>query len=148
MIKHEHQPTHQLIEKALDISLKAHAGQTDKAGAVYVLHPLRIMMQMDSPEEKIIAALHDVLEDSHFTAEFLRQQGFPENILSVLDILSRKPGVKYEDYIQRIKQNPTATKIKIADLKDNMDISRLKDITEKDLKRLKKYQSAFKILTQ
>lgn len=136
----------QLFEKAMDIALKAHQGQTDKAGAPYLLHVLRVMMSMDKMDEKIVALLHDVVEDSEATIEDLAKAGFPVKILKAVELLTKTEQKLYEDYIQEIKKNDLARVVKLADLKDNMNISRLKALSENDKLRIKKYRAAFKLL--
>ena len=136
-----------LLEKAIIIASKAHNGQKDKAGCEYILHPLRLMLQMKTQDEKIIAIVHDAIEDSDYTIQDLRHEGFGEEILNPLELLTRNnKNVAYEDYIKKIKTNPVATKIKIADLEDNMDLTRIKDLKEKDLSRLKRYNWAWHFL--
>ena len=137
-----------LLEKAIEIALKAHQGQMDKAGCEYILHPLRLLTQMETQEEKIIAVLHDVLEDTDVTLQQLADIGFGKSILCALELLTRdKEKITYEDYIKKIKTHPVAAKVKIADLEDNMDMTRIKKIQEKDLQRMKKYNWAWHYLT-
>lgn len=131
------------IERAIQIATEAHAGQKDKAGQPYLLHPLRIMMQMDSLEKMIIAALHDVVEDSQWTLEDLRQEGFSETVINAVDSLSRREGETYDAYIERVKLNLTAIPIKLGDLQDNADIMRLNRLTESDWERLNRYHRAY-----
>lgn len=131
------------IERAIQIAAAAHEGQKDKAGQPYLLHPLRIMMRMDSLEKMIIAALHDVIEDSHWTLNDLRQEGFSEAIVSAVDSLSRREGENYDAYIERVKLNPTAIPIKLGDLEDNADMLRLKQLKESDWERLNRYHRAY-----
>ena len=137
----------QLLEKAISISLSAHCGKTDKGGNPYILHPLRIMLSMDTNDEKIVALLHDVVEDSHITIQQLRDEKFSKKIVAAVSLLTKKEKQHYADYISAIKKNPLATKVKLTDLKDNLNISRLKKITEKDKLRIKKYRAAYKFLT-
>jgi (p)ppGpp synthase/HD superfamily hydrolase len=132
-----------LFEKAIKIALKAHKGKTDKGGNPYILHPLRIMTSMDTLEEKITAILHDVIEDSDISVEYLTKHKFPESITNAITLLSKTKNQNYDDYIKEIKKNKLATKVKIADLEDNMNLSRLKSITEKDKQRLLKYKTAY-----
>ena len=134
------------LEKAIRIAAQAHEGQRDKAGAPYILHPLRVMMKMATEVEQITAVLHDVVEDTDWTMERLRQEGFLGEILAALDCLTRKNGEEYEKFIERVKRNPLAVKIKIADLEDNLDVSRLKEVTEADAERLEKYKQALQML--
>jgi (p)ppGpp synthase/HD superfamily hydrolase len=134
------------LEKAIRIAAQAHEGQRDKAGAPYILHPLRVMMKMATETEHITAVLHDVVEDTDWTMERLHQEGFHEEILAALDCLTRQNGEEYEKFIERVKLNPLAIKVKIADLEDNLDVARLKEVTEADAKRLEKYQQALQML--
>lgn len=138
-----------LLEKAIIIASKAHNNQKDKAGCEYILHPLRLMLQMKTQDEKIIAILHDVIEDSNYTIQDLRHEGFEEEILVPLRLLTRNDKkVIYEDYIKKIKTNHVATKIKIADLEDNMNLTRIKNLKETDLLRFKKYNWAWHFLNE
>ena len=135
------------LDQALEIAVKAHSGQKDKVGAPYILHPFRIMMKMNSEEERIVAALHDVIEDSDVTLEDLRQAGFPKTILEAVDCLTRRKGEDYEAYVERASSIPLAKKIKIADLEDNMNFRRLNHLMERDEKRVLRYQKAYRFLT-
>lgn len=136
------------MEEALSIALSAHRGQSDKAGVPYITHPLRIMHRMVSEEEMIVALLHDVVEDTEWTLQALRQKGFSDEIITAIDCLTKRQEEAYESYIERIKANPLARAVKIADLRDNMDISRLSDPTQKDLQRIEKYGAALRALTE
>jgi (p)ppGpp synthase/HD superfamily hydrolase len=131
------------LEKAIKIALTAHQGQKDKAGAPYILHPLRLMQQMQDETEQIVAVLHDVTEDSRYSLESIRKEGFSKKIIAALECLTRDDGEPYESYIDRVKLNPLAKKVKLADLKDNMNITRLSNINEKDIERLRKYHLAW-----
>jgi len=131
------------LDKAILIAVRAHQNQQDKAGQTYILHPLRLMLKMDSETEMIAAVLHDVVEDSIWTVATLRKQGFSEEVLAVLDCLTRREQETYDEFIERVKLNPTARKIKIADLEDNMAIKRISKPAEKDWERLKKYHRAW-----
>jgi (p)ppGpp synthase/HD superfamily hydrolase len=137
----------QLLEKAISIALQAHAGKSDKGGNPYILHPLRIMFEMATTEEKIVALLHDVVEDSSISLQILKQNKFSVKVLNAVALLTKGKDQSYTDYILAIKSNPLAKKVKLADLKDNMDKSRLKKTTESDKARLRKYRSAYKLLT-
>jgi (p)ppGpp synthase/HD superfamily hydrolase len=134
------------IEKAISLAIEAHKGQFDKAGDPYILHPLRVMFQMETREEMVVAVLHDVLEDTPITSNQLKEMGFSERVLEALDSVTKKAGETYEDFIRRAALHPVGKKIKLADLRDNMDITRLARITDKDFERLKKYHKAFNIL--
>ena len=128
------------------IATKVHAGQKDKAGAPYLLHVLRVMMSVEKMDERIVALLHDVVEDSETTIEELANEGFSKKILRAVELLTKTEHKTYEDYIQEIKKNELARVVKSADLKDNMNISRLKTLTENDKLRIKKYKAAYKFL--
>ena len=108
-----------MLNKALDIAYKVHLGQTDKAGAPYILHPMRVALHCQTEDEKIVALLHDVVEDTPITLEELKAQGFSDDVLAALKCLTKIKGEDYQTFIQR------AVKVKIQDLKDNMDLSRL-----------------------
>jgi GTP diphosphokinase / guanosine-3',5'-bis(diphosphate) 3'-diphosphatase len=134
------------LERALRLAVQAHAGQTDKAGAPYILHPLRVMLKLTSETEMITGVLHDVLEDSLWTEADLRREGFSEEILAALECLTRQTGETYDDFILRAAGNPLARKVKLADLEDNLNLGRLETITEPDRARLNRYEQAWKIL--
>ncbi len=114
-----------MLNKALNIAYKAHLGQTDKAGAPYILHPVRVALRCQTEDEKIVALLHDVVEDTPITLEELKTQGFSDDVLAALKCLTKIEGEDYQAFIQRVATNPLAVKVKIQDLKDNMDLSRL-----------------------
>ncbi len=135
-----------LLEEAIEIAVEAHKGRKDRYGQPYILHPLRVMIRMNTEQEKITAVLHDVIEDTDITMEDLRKKGFTENILTAVDCMTKREGEPYDDYIKRTKSNPISLKVKIADLEDNMDIRRIKNITEKDIERLNKYRKYWKKL--
>jgi (p)ppGpp synthase/HD superfamily hydrolase len=134
------------LERAVAIAAEAHVGQRDKAGAVYLLHPLRLMMQMTSEAAMIAAVLHDVVEDSAWTLDQMRAEGFSEEVLSAIDCLTGREGESYEVFIERVKPNPIARQVKLADLADNMNLRRIAEITPKDLARLEKYHRAWMTL--
>lgn len=135
-----------LIEKSLKIALDAYTGKKDKAGKTYILHPLRIMQKMESEELKAVAILHDVIEDSDYTADDLRAEGIPGEVVEAVVSLTRNEGESYSDFIDRASRNALARDVKLADIEDNMDILRLEEIREKDLERLKKYHKAYRAL--
>jgi (p)ppGpp synthase/HD superfamily hydrolase len=135
-----------LIEKSLAIALKAHAGQLDKAGQPYILHPLRIMAKMETDEEMAVALLHDTIEDSLFTAKTLLDAGIPLNIVDSVQSLTKFYGEDYDKFIQRVLKNELATKVKKADIADNLDVLRLKTLTDADLERVRKYHESWKVL--
>ena len=138
-----------MLERAISIALDVHRGQTDRNGRPYILHPLHIMLQMDDEAEMIAAVLHDTIEDSEMTLEELREEGFSGEVLTAVELLTHdKESTPYEDYVRRLKPNPMARKIKMADLKHNMDIRRMDRVQESDLARLQKYHRAWRILTE
>src|SRR6266404_6959613 len=135
-----------LLEKAISIAVEAHRGQEDKNGAPYILHPLRMMCRVETEAEKIVAVLHDVVEDTDWTFKELKREGFGDQILKAVDCLTKREGEEYEDFIQRSASNSLSRRVKIADLEDNMDVRRLKRVAEKDKERLEKYLSAWREL--
>ena len=136
------------LERAIAIAAEAHAGQKDRAGAPYILHPIRLMIQMDSEDAMMAAVLHDVVENSTWTLDDLRKEGFSNEVLNAVDSLTHrdKEGENYWDYIQRAKSDPIAIKVKLADLEDNLNPDRLNAVTEKDEKRFDRYRKAQKML--
>jgi (p)ppGpp synthase/HD superfamily hydrolase len=136
------------LEKAIQIAAQAHLGQRDKGGAPYILHPLRMMMRMESEAAMIAATLHDVVEDSDWTLEQLRGEGFSEEVLQAVDCLTRRDGETYEEFVARAQANAIARQVKIADLEDNMNVKRLGEMTPKELARIEKYHRAWRALTQ
>ena len=131
-----------MLKKAISLAEKAHQGQVDKGGHPYILHPKRVAERCEPEEEKIVAMLHDVMEDTDYTADDLRKEGFSEEIITALFCLTHQEGEGYMEYIERICENSLAVRVKYADLQDNMDLSRIPDPTEKDLARLEKYKLA------
>jgi (p)ppGpp synthase/HD superfamily hydrolase len=137
-----------LLEVAIRIAVTAHAGVMDKAGVPYILHPLRIMGGAKTVKEKIVGVLHDTVEDTdewsllNVTLDYLRDEGFPEEIIEAVDSVTHRKDESYEDYIQRAKKNVIGRKIKILDLRDNSDIFRLHDVQEKHLRQMKRYHAA------
>lgn len=136
-----------MFDSALSIAKKAHKGQYDKAGVDYIEHPLFVASLVDTQEEKAVALLHDVLEDSPYTAEELILAGLPETVVSAVQILTKKKGQDYQQYLELVKSSPIARRVKLADLKHNSDLSRLATVTEKDLERLEKYKKAIDYLS-
>ena len=130
------------LERAIEIAARAHAGQVDKAGAPYVFHPLRMMMAVSSPEARMAAVLHDEVEDTPVTLEDLRAEGFPGVVIEAVEALTKRAGEHYETCIRRVAMNPIAREVKLADLRDNSDLSRIAVPTEKDRERIEKYRRA------
>lgn len=135
------------LVRAIEIATEAHKGQYDKAGNDYIGHPLRVMEMGKTENEKIVGALHDVVEDTDWTFEALVAEGFSEEVIAALRCVTKlSENENYDDFIERVKKNPLAVAVKINDLSDNMDIRRLPYLSDKDIKRLKKYLKAYKRL--
>ena len=135
-----------LYQQALVIAKDAHKGQVDKAGVDYIQPPLFVASLVEGELAKTVALLHDVVEDSDWTLEDLRRKGLPEEVVQAVGILTKKRNEKYEEYILRVKQNPLARQVKLADLQHNSDLSRLTTVTEIDRKRAEKYRQAIAFL--
>ncbi len=135
------------VERAIAIAAEAHAGQVDKAGAPYVLHPLRIMLRMTGNDARIVAVLHDVCEDCPgWDFDRLHAEGFSEAVLTALDSVTKRAGESYEDFVRRACGNPLGREVKMGDLEDNMDLSRIAAPTERDFERFTKYRLAMATL--
>lgn len=137
-----------LTKKALRISFEAHKNQFDKSGTPYVYHPYEVASGLDTEEAVCVALLHDVVEDTDMTFDDLAREGFGENIIDALKLLTHDEGTPYFEYVKAIKQNPLAAVVKLADLKHNSTRSRMNVITDWDEKRYQKYAEAIKILTE
>ena len=136
------------LQKAIEIATQAHKGQFDKSGKDYIEHPLRVMEMGKTEEERIVGVLHDVVEDTPWTFEALEAEGFPKEVVDALRCVTKtSENENYDDFIERVRKNPLAVAVKINDLSDNMDIRRLPYLSDKDIKRLKKYLKAYKKLT-
>lgn len=131
----------ELLNQAIALAHQAHAGQVDKGGHPYIGHPLRVMAAVEDGEAKIVAVLHDAIEDTDLTLADLGDRGFPPQIIQALDAITKREGESYETYLQRVITNPLALGVKIADMEDNCDLSRIAQPTAKDHARLAKYQS-------
>jgi len=125
------------------LAVEAHRGQLDKASSPYILHPLRLMVLMRTAPEMMTAVLHDVVEDSETTLEQLTKAGYPVDVLSALDCLTKRKSETYEEFIERLSSNGLARKVKLADLEDNMNLRRLPHPQAEDLQRFRKYQRAW-----
>jgi len=136
----------ELLERAIKLAKKYHEGQFDKGGAPYIGHPLRVMEGVETIEEKVLAVLHDVLEDCDVSREQLIKEDIPEEIVAKLELLFKRKNENYFDYIDRIKIDKSTVNVKLSDLKDNMNLERLKEVTEKERKRFEKYKKAESIL--
>ena len=137
-----------LTKKALLISFNAHKEQVDKSGMPYVYHPFHLAEQMDDEYSVCVALLHDVVEDSDITIEQLKSESFPDEITDALTLLTHNDDVPYLDYVRSIKNNRLASKVKLADLKHNSDLSRFEKTDAKAMQRVEKYKEAIRILTQ
>ena len=133
-------------KKALKLCFEAHKNQVDKSGMPYVFHPFHLAEQMETEETTIVALLHDVVEDTDYTLENLREMGFGETVVKALSLLTHDDAVEYMDYVRAIKENPIAKAVKLADLRHNSDLSRLDVIDEKALIRQEKYLKAMDLL--
>jgi len=136
-----------LLEKAIQIAVAAHSGAKRKNGTPYVLHPLRMMCRLQHESEQIVAVLHDVIEDTHWTLDDLKREGFPDHILAALDCVTKRAGETYEAFIDRAASNPLARSVKLADLEDNMNVAELPTVTPQDSARMAKYRKAWHRLT-
>lgn len=137
------------LERAIAIAAEDHADQVDKAGAPYVLHPLRMMLRMSSTDERIGAVLHDLCEDCPgWTFERLRSEGFSDNIIEALQSVTKRGGEGYEDFVRRAAANPVGRSVKLADLIDNSDLSRIATPSERDFQWIEKYRQAIDLISQ
>lgn len=134
------------IEKALSIATAAHEGQVDKGGKPYIEHPIYVASLVNSESEKIVALLHDVIEDTDITLKDLYHQGFSKHILIAVDAITKRSNEGYTEYLERLCQNSIAISVKIADMTHNSDISRISNPTVKDYDRVKKYQEKIEFL--
>ena len=151
------------LEKAIKIAVEAHTGQVDKGGNPYILHPLRVMLSLNSEQERVVGVLHDVVEDCKgWTWERLKEQGCSDEIIEALKSVSKTPEEEaeyqelledkklghYLEFIQRAKANEIGRRVKKADIRDNLDISRIDDITSSDISRLNRYKFVLDELNQ
>jgi len=134
------------IERAIALAASAHAGQVDKAGQPYILHPLRVMLRVTTEEQRMAAVLHDVVEDTPVTFEELEVQGFSESMVEAVRTLTKLPGESRLAAAERAAANPIALAVKLADNAENMDLSRIANPTEKDFARLKEYEAVRTLL--
>lgn len=136
----------ELTKKALLLAFGAHKDQLDKSGMPYIFHPFHLAEQMDDEYSVCVALLHDVVEDTEITLDDLKAQGFPEEVTRAVGRMTHPKGMPYLEYVAALKDDPLASKVKLADLRHNSDTSRLDRVTENDLKRLAKYRKAMDIL--
>jgi (p)ppGpp synthase/HD superfamily hydrolase len=135
------------LERAIAIAVEGHRGQRDKAGQPYVLHPLRMMLRQRGEAEMMAAVLHDVVEDAGWTLERLAQEGMPPEVVEAVDCLTRRASETYEEFVERVKPNPIARAVKLADLEDNMNLTRINAPADKDWERMQRYHRAWHVLT-
>lgn len=133
--------TGELLNMMLVLATNSHAGQYDRGGKPYILHPLAVMQFLNSSDEELqcIALGHDTVEDCGITYQQLKEFGFTDRIIEGIKCLTKVPGESYDEYKAKIKSNPDAVKVKIADLKHNTQIERLKGVTKKDIARMERY---------
>lgn len=137
-----------VVSLAENLAREAHKGQVDKSGEDYIYHPLYVASQMNSEDEKAVALLHDVVEDTFITLADLAKRGFSKEIIEAVDAITKRTGEDYRTYLGRVKTNPIARVVKIADIYHNMNLKRLKKPKEKDFARMEKYKSALAFLNE
>ena len=137
-----------IVEHAIALAARAHAGRLDKAGVPYIFHPIRVMLRMTTDDERIAAVLHDVVEDCGWTLEQLASEGFSSIVIEAVDALTKRPGEDYEAFVLRAAANAIARKVKLADLADNSDPQRSVDHTERGRARLERYRRAAEVLSE
>lgn len=138
----------ELLDRAAYLCVTKHSGQRDKMGCAYFQHPMRVAMKCEKDEEKIVALLHDTLEDTDVTREFLLEQGFPEEIIEAIESVTRRPEEDYFDFIKRAKQNQIGRVVKIHDLEDNLNVLRLNEISPAMAERFNRYLKSLDYLKQ
>lgn len=134
------------LDRAILVAVQAHHGQKDRYGQPYILHPIRVMMRVKTKKEKIVAVLHDVIEDSSLTLENLKAKGFSDEIVQAVDCLTKREGEPYEAHVDKARQNDLALPVKIADLEDNMDPKRIDVFSDEDKKRMARYHKTWTAL--
>ena len=137
-----------ITKKALKLCFEAHKEQVDKSGMPYVFHPFHLAEQMQTEETTVVALLHDLVEDTDYTIDDLTSMGFGKNITDAIALMTHADNVAYMDYVRKIKNNPIAKAVKLADLKHNSDLTRLDVVDEKALQRKEKYQKAIALLEE
>lgn len=135
------------LEEAIRIAVEAHRGQRDRAGAPYILHPLRMLFRVQTDAERMAAVLHDVVEDTAWTLDDLRARGFPVEVVDAVDHLTRRADESYEQFVERAGGHPVSRRVKLADLEDNLDVRRIGTVTPADAERLNRYLRAWRRLT-
>ena len=135
-------------KKAMKLCFQAHKDQVDKSGIPYVFHPIHLAEQMEDEVTTIVALLHDVVEDSAYTLEDLAAMGFSESVIAAIGLMTHGENEPYLDYEAKLRENPIARAVKLADLKHNSDITRLDTVDDRAIERIEKYRKAIRILTQ
>ena len=130
------------LSKAIVIAATAHDGQIDKGGHPYIFHLLRVMMEQETDESRIVGVLHDLFEDCDWTQDDLRRHGFSEEIIAAVESVTRRQQETYKEFIKKAASNPIGRKVKLADLRDNCDLERLPHASDIDYQRVEKYQRA------
>lgn len=138
----------QATKKAIKLMFEAHKEQVDKSGLPYVFHPFHVAEQMQDETTTVVALLHDVVEDTDYTLEDLREMGFSEEVCGAVALMTHEEDVPYMDYVRQIKTNPIATQVKLADLRHNSDPTRMDAVTDRDIARAEKYQEAIRLLSE
>jgi hypothetical protein len=133
-----------LLQRAIEIAVAAHRDQREEAGAPYLLHPLRMLVKLRRPEEMMAAILHDVVEDSEWTLDQLRAEGFPEKVIQAVDSLTRRSDETYGQFIERILKDPLASRVKLQDLEDNLNLLRRQNVDGQTVEKLQRYLSAWR----
>ncbi len=137
-----------MTKKAMQLCFRAHRDQVDKSGIPYVFHPIHLAEQMTDEDTTVVALLHDVVEDTHYTLEDLAAMGFSRQVLDAIGLMTHADGVPYMDYVAKIKENPIARAVKLADLRHNSDLTRLDTVDDKAKARAQKYAQAIVLLKE
>ena len=135
------------LQRAIAIAVEAHRDQTRRNRSPYVLHPLRVMLSFEDETRRIIGVLHDVVEDSDWSLDDLREEGFAAEVVAAVDALTKREGEDYQDYLDRLETDALARSVKLADLRDNMSVVELPVVREQDTQRLNRYRQAYKLLS-
>lgn len=136
----------ELLHRCVMLAKEKHRHQVDKGGKPYIYHPIRVARRCATVKEKMVAIMHDLVEDTDVTLDFLHSIGIPADVVEAVDAMTKRSGEEYMDFVVRCSQNAIARRVKMADISDNLDLSRLKNVTEKDLQRVEKYKKALAIL--
>lgn len=137
-----------MTKRAMNLAYRAHEGQVDKGGMPYILHPVHVAEQMTDEVSATVALLHDVLEDTDITVDDLRKDDFPEEVIEAVVLLTRDRNVPYPKYIERVRTNELARRVKLADLRHNLDTSRLNVIDAAARAHVKRYTEALRVLEE